>query len=194
MIVGAMALAAVAAFACSSSSGNNSLANCLASANGASASCTSCVESKCGSQLSAANSACSAFVSCACPGGTYSASAAMSESCEMNATTSDCQTAGNNIDSCVTSNCASQCNSGTTSGSGSSSGSSTSSSSGSSTSSSSGSTSSGGTPTGSCASLATCCGMLPSGEQPSCNALAGENIQSACQEALGGFTDAGQCN
>ena len=183
MIVGALATATLATFACSSNS-NNAATSCLASANGATSECVSCVESKCGSQLNALDSACSAYISCACPGGTYSQSAATSSSCVANEMASGCETADNNVGSCVTSNCSSQCTSSSSSGSGSSSGST----------SSSGSSSSGGTPTGTCASLATCCGMLPSADQAGCNDLADENNQTLCQAELGGFDDAGLCH
>ncbi|HEY3822786.1 MAG TPA: hypothetical protein VGL81_36730 [Polyangiaceae bacterium] len=188
MIVGGIVTAALAAFACSSSSGgggNNSCVNSAASQG--SAACGSCLESKCGSQLSAAESGCSDLLSCECPGGTFSATAAASSACQAKAMESSCSGPYQDVGSCITSNCDSECNPTSSSGSGSSSGSSSSGSS-------SGSTSSGGTPTGSCASLSTCCGMLPAADQPSCTALADQNNQQDCQLELGGFDDAGLCH
>ncbi len=110
-VAGLIAVAA-AAFACSSSSsGGNSSSACVYA--GADSSCQSCMQNSCGSQVSSGESACSAYLSCACPGGTFSESAASASSCQMQVT-SACSSAEQAIVQCESSNCASAC---TTSGS-----------------------------------------------------------------------------
>ena len=106
---------AIAALACSSSSGGGggSGNSCLSSQGGSSA-CFSCEQNSCGSALSGVESACSDFLSCICPGGTYTPSAA--QSCGSKITTS-CGNADSALLSCQQQNCTSQCG-----GSGSSSG------------------------------------------------------------------------
>lgn len=179
VMVGLSAVA-LAAFACSSSSGGGggAASSCFASAAGASQACQSCVESSCSSQLSSTNSACSDFLSCVCPGGTYNAN-----NLQMCASkeTSACQMAGSSVGSCEQQNCASQCAS------------SSSSSSGGSSSSSGGSSSSSGGGMYTCSQLTTCCGMVPSAEQASCNMVAGMGNETACSDLYSGYKAAGQC-
>jgi hypothetical protein len=193
-IVGAIAAATAAALACSSSSnGGGNGSSCFSTSLNTSGNtnCSSCVESKCGSQLSGVESGCSDFINCVCTGGTYNANNV--QTCLSKEQESSCTSAITPLSSCENQNCASQC--GVTSsggGSGSGSGSSSGSGSGSSSGSSSG-TSSGGTPTGTCATLETCCQALPSSAQSGCTTIADLNNQSTCQAELSGLTDAGLC-
>jgi hypothetical protein len=173
MIVGALATATLATFACSSSS-NGSADNSCFESSGASSACVSCAESKC--NVSALESGCSDLIKCECPNGTYSQTAAAS--CMTQEQESSCQSAISTLTSCENANCASECSSTSSSGSGSSSGSSTSS---------SGSSSGGGTPTGTCATLAACCPKLTSSEQSSCTTVADDNVAQACTAAISGF-------
>lgn len=61
-----------------------------------------------------------------------------------------------------------------------------------------GSSGGGGSSTGSsggsgCSGLTTCCGNLPSAEQPGCKTIAMEGIAANCTSALDGYKAAGQC-
>jgi hypothetical protein len=124
------------------SSGSGSGANSCFESSGVSQACISCIETQCASQLGAAESGCSDLLSCECPGGIYSATAA--EACAAKAQESSCPDATSVLDQCEEQFCVNACE--TSSGGGSSSGSS----SGGVGSSSSGgsSSSSGGVPTG----------------------------------------------
>jgi hypothetical protein len=51
----------------------------------------------------------------------------------------------------------------------------------------------GGAPTGSCATLATCCTKAPSADQASCNTIASNGDLSACSANLSTFQAAGYC-
>jgi hypothetical protein len=120
VVLGALAVASVLVGACSSSSSNNgpggAAGSCLASSNPSSTSgCNSCVETACSTQLSNVNSPCSDYLSCVCPGGTYSASASMSQTCVAKGQTQACGMALSSFVSCLTTNlapggsCASAC-------------------------------------------------------------------------------------
>jgi hypothetical protein len=128
LIASLVALSA-AAFACSSSSNSGGASNACVYA-GTSSSCQSCVQNSCGSQVSSGESACSGYLNCACPGGSFSQTAAESSSCQQQIDSS-CASAEQSIVSCEEQNCASQCGiSGGSSGGGSGSGSGSGSSSG----------------------------------------------------------------
>jgi hypothetical protein len=106
-VLGAVATALVALVACSSSSSSGSNNSCVA-ASAPSPACYSCGQSMCGSQLSTYESDCGSYISCSCPGGTYSATAAMSSACTADVT-GTCQTADQALGACVQQNCASPC-------------------------------------------------------------------------------------
>ncbi len=89
-VLGALAVVAVAAVGCSSSgSGNNSggaAGSCLASSStSGSTACNTCVQNACSAQINDLSSPCSGYISCVCPGGNYSATAAASSSCQAEA-------------------------------------------------------------------------------------------------------------
>jgi hypothetical protein len=77
------------------------------------AACTACVENACASQLDALNTPCAGYVACACPGGTYSASAAATPSCEAQFATAACAQASQTVETCFvqgyTGSCLSAC-------------------------------------------------------------------------------------
>lgn len=117
-VLGALAVASVLVGACSSSSSNNggNAGSCLASsANSGSAACNTCVENACSSQVNNLNSPCSGYISCACPGGTFSQTAASSMSCQAQLQTQSCAPAVQSFVSCIASatgtggSCASAC-------------------------------------------------------------------------------------
>ncbi len=193
--VGAFVAGALACSSSSSGSGNSAFPfsgpSCMGGPPGTqqvSAACTSCVDNACASQFSCIKTDCADYYNCICacqPGdGTCASKCTMSSAC------SSCNSAaGQCLISANSQACASDCGGGSSSGGASSSGSSGGSSGGSSSGS-----SGGGTATGSCATLMTCCGMLPSAEQSACTTAAGYNLQQACSAALGGFQDAGMCH
>jgi hypothetical protein len=155
----------------------SSCINSAQSQSGSSPGCTSCVESRCASQVSGFESACSAYLSCVCPGGAaYSVAAATSSACMADEMQPGCQSASTAVGSCASSSCMSECQATSSSGSGSSSGS-----------------SSGGPTTGSCSSLSTCCGTLPSADQSGCDTIASANDQAECQSALNAYVSANLC-
>src|ERR1700689_2719612 len=70
----------VAAFACS---GGNPYSPCVAGqANQLGSGCYACLQDSCGTELGTYESACNDYIGCSCPGGSYSASAASSASCQ----------------------------------------------------------------------------------------------------------------
>jgi hypothetical protein len=118
----AVATLVLSTLACSSSSsgGGDSKdagvpsVDCLSAA--FAAGCFSCLQSKCSSQLAAIQTSCGDFIACACPGGTYSASAYSSSACTNDANEPSCATAGNAVVSCDMSDCAGPCGNGTSDG------------------------------------------------------------------------------
>jgi hypothetical protein len=108
----------VAAFACSGGGGSclQSLADSLGPG------CYACLQASCGQETNTVQSACSAYLSCACPGGTFSSSAAMSSTCAADEQQSSCQTAQSALDSCTSQSCGSPCSGSSEGGTGSSSG------------------------------------------------------------------------
>lgn len=107
-ILGAVAMAAVALVACSSSSnGSGSNTSCV-EGSAPNEACYSCAQSNCGSQLSAFESDCSTYLSCVCPGGTYSSTAAASSGCNADVT-GQCQTTDMTFSTCIQQKCESTC-------------------------------------------------------------------------------------
>jgi hypothetical protein len=110
-ILGAVAMAATVLVACSSSSGSGSNTSCV-EGSAPNEACYSCAQSNCGSQLSAFESDCSTYLSCVCPGGSYSSTAAASMACAADVT-GQCQTTDSTFSMCVQQKCQSQCSGGT---------------------------------------------------------------------------------
>jgi hypothetical protein len=156
--------------ACSSTGSSSS---CMTSGSGGGnpAACESCLQSNCGSQFSAAESACSALIAC------ESACACTDDACLAACSTKDvtasCETASEAVGPCEEQHCASEC---ITTSMGSSS-----------------SSTSSGSSTGNCATLSTCCGMLPSADQTGCNDIVSLGDDSDCATALSEFETAGEC-
>lgn len=104
-------------FACSTSSnGGDAGANygsytaCITQ--GASSDCVTCVENNCGTPLSNIESSCTDYLNCACPGGSYDASAASSSTCEGALTNNTpCNNATDGFGACLQSNCTTECGS-----------------------------------------------------------------------------------
>ncbi len=90
----------------SSSGGTNS---CLETSGGSQA-CISCIESECGSQLTTTESGCSALISCECPGGIYSVTAA--NSCTSLGMEPSCMDTLPPLDACESQFCAGPCSGG----------------------------------------------------------------------------------
>lgn len=180
-------VAGVMACSSSSSGGNSAFPfsgpSCMGGPPGTqqvSAACTSCVDNACSSQFACIKTDCADYYNCICA--CQPSDATCAGKCSMSSACQSCNSgAGQCLVSANQNACASDC-SASSSGGGSSGGSSGTSSSG------------GGTPTGSCASLMTCCGMLPSADQSSCSMLAAYNIQQGCSAALAAFQDGGICH
>jgi hypothetical protein len=164
--MGACLAAGLALLGCSSSSkgsGSSDGGSCLAAGGPGepSQACLSCYESKCASQLSAVESGCSDLISCECPGGTFSLSAATSATCQSKADEPSCNGVSTALTNCEFQSCQAEC----------------------------------GASTGTCQTLAICCGTLPSGnDQADCNGVANANDQAHCQTKLAAYTDAGTCS
>jgi hypothetical protein len=101
---GVIGFVVAAALACSSNSGGGASANCLVSYAGQG--CLTCAQSNCNSQLGAASNSCGAFISCVCPSGTYVANNL--QMCESKAT-SQCQSDGQSLSSCISQKCNTAC-------------------------------------------------------------------------------------
>ena len=71
------------------------------------AACTTCENNSCGSELSGVESGCSSYLSCICPGGTFTSSAA--ESCEIDISSASCASAVMAMSQCVEKHCTSEC-------------------------------------------------------------------------------------
>jgi hypothetical protein len=106
-----VATTAISLLACSSSSsGGTGFPQCQGNTSSTgpySSACNSCIESKCGSQTSAVESDCGAYISC------YDGCQCSDNSCLsgcQSKITGQCTTDYQAIVSCLTSNCASQCN------------------------------------------------------------------------------------
>jgi transposase len=82
---------------------------CLATVVGSD--CFACVQASCGPELSGYESACSDYLSCVCPGGNFSCSAATS-ACNPNAGGSSCAIAENSYGACGLQHCKTACSSG----------------------------------------------------------------------------------
>lgn len=95
-----------------SSGGGEGPSSCLPAAVGSG--CWSCLQAHCGSQLSGFESACGDYLSCLCPGGSVSCSAANSSVCDAKAQESTCPTAGMSMGVCVQQNCEAPCSEGGT--------------------------------------------------------------------------------
>jgi hypothetical protein len=74
--------------------------------------CFSCVQASCGPELSGYEIACSDYLSCLCPGGNFSCSAATSSTCNPNAAGSSCATAEASYGACGLQNCKTPCSTG----------------------------------------------------------------------------------
>lgn len=106
-VLGAVAMAAMVLVACSSSSSSNSNTSCV-EGSAPNEACYSCAQSNCGSQLSAFESDCSTYLSCVCPNGSYSSTAAASSTCTADVS-GQCQTTDMTFGTCVQQKCMSQC-------------------------------------------------------------------------------------
>ena len=94
----------------SSSSGSDGNAGCLeAQAATGGSGCYACIQSKCASQLTSYESVCSAYISCVCPSGMFSVTAAESAACEQDLSESACTSASQAGQDCQTANCATEC-------------------------------------------------------------------------------------
>jgi hypothetical protein len=157
------ALVAAIALACSSSSSPPSGPSCQTTTS--TAMCTSCESSKCGSQVSMVESACSSFESC------YCACAAGNTSCQLGCTTNNvtpaCTSASEAVVMCSQANCQTECQVMAVTDSG-----------------------GGGMPTGSCATVQTCCGTMTGMAQSECNSVVATDNQFACS----GYLEAGLCH
>ena len=113
MITAAAVVAVGFLVACSSSSSGSggSIQSCKGgtqSTGQGSAACTTCLQGSCGSQLSAAESGCSDYFNCF--GGCNCSDLTCIEGCLSKATASSCQTPFMSLGSCISSSCASECN------------------------------------------------------------------------------------
>jgi hypothetical protein len=83
---------------------------CLASSfSSGSAACDTCVENACVSEVNGLSTPCSGFISCACPGGTYSTTAASVPSCQSQLQTGSCSTAAKALTNCIASTVPGSC-------------------------------------------------------------------------------------
>ena len=133
--------------------------------------CATCLESSCGAAFTSTLSACAALLSCECACGTGNATC--EESCSSMVSPT-CTAAAAPLSTCEQANCQSPCMTMTVSP-----------------------PPDAAVPpglTGTCATLAACCGMLPTNEQMECVHIATLDNQSACSAGLSAFTQAGQCN
>ena len=114
-VVGASVAVAVAAFACSGSSGSTANA-CISSAFAQGGTgCTTCIDDSCGSELGSFESACTDYINCVCPGGTYDSTKL--SGCQATAKNdSSCVSADQTFATCLQNNCTAACT-GTSSGS-----------------------------------------------------------------------------
>ncbi len=99
--------------ACSSSSGGSSFpqdpyAKCFS--DGAPGNCDGCLNDSCSSQLVDFEKACPDYLTCACPGGDYSSSAAATPSCMADITgNSVCNNAAESMLTCIKASCGTPC-------------------------------------------------------------------------------------
>jgi hypothetical protein len=105
--VGSVVAIAWLGVACSSSSNGGGPSSCFAS--DVTGACNACVQSSCSEALSAASGACKDYLSCACPGGSYDASQAMTATCQQALAEDSCTTSVGTFEGCKAQHCAAAC-------------------------------------------------------------------------------------
>lgn len=184
VVISAFAVVFGAIVACSSSSNNNNGGNsfpfsgpsCQGGQPGnTSSTCNTCMQNNCSSTYSCVSSDCNDYFTCfcACAQGDFGCY----QGCQTKYTPA-CKTCNDNITQCQKDHCSNECKTSTTNPDAGN----------------PGFDSGGGTPTGSCAQLKTCCDAISdANNKAACNALASYNNESACTQALSGYEEAGVC-